>query len=73
MYFDAFFLGRVDTVDRIIRWANKEMEQVWHGDPNLGNAADIFYNIFLIAYIAPFGLCNDETCFSPPVQVCSQV
>ena len=74
MYFDGFFLGRVDTVDRLIRWANKGMEGIWHGDTNLGTSADLFYNILFIFYITPFGLCNDEWyCWGPPVQVCAYI
>ena len=72
MYYDGFFLGRADTVDRIIRWTQKGMEGVWHGDPNLGDPADIFYSIFFIAYGAPFGLSNDQGSSAPPVQVCYQ-
>lgn len=66
---DGFFLGRIDTVDRILRLTRKSMEEIWHADPNLGVAGDIFYDAFFIAYSAPFGLCNDVNCFSPPIQV----
>ena len=69
MYFDGFFFGRIDQTDRILRWIKKEMEGLWHGDPNLGSAADLFYGVLFKGYGSPSGLCNDEGCSGPPIQV----
>ena len=70
MYFDGWFFGRIDEVDRILRWVRKGMEEVWHGDPNLGSpASDLFYGVLFQGYGAPKGLSYDTGSSSPPVQV----
>ena len=73
MYFDTFFINRIDTVDRIVRWADNNMDGVWHADPNLDQEADIFYDTFFIDYSPPYGFCSDQACKGPPVQASSFV
>lgn len=69
MYFDGWFFGRIDEVDRILRWVGKNMEEVWHGDPNLGVSSDLFYGTLFQGYGPPKGFCNGVGCSAPPIQV----
>ena len=73
MGFDGFFFARLDFVDRATRLKNGTMEQIWHGDPSLGNVADIFYGAFFKHYDPPPGFCFDQRCSDPPIQVCFEL
>ena len=54
MGFNAFFLGRIDEVDKIRRVNNSEMEWIWRPfNDSLGSRAEIFTHMMYHQYQPP--------------------
>lgn len=62
MSYDGYFFGRLHYKDKERRMASREMEMVWEGSDDLGEAADIFTGNLFNIYSPPPGFCWDVLC-----------
>lgn len=67
MGFDGLFFGRLDYQDKQERLKGKNMEMIWHGSANLGEAADLFTGALFNTYSPPPGFCFDVLCSDEPI------
>ena len=65
--FDGMFFGRLDYQDKNTRIAERSMEFIWKGSPNLGSRANLFTVALYNTYSPPPGFCFDVLCTDEPI------
>jgi lysosomal alpha-mannosidase len=65
--FDGLFVARIDHQDKRRRLVDKEMEMVFRGNDDIGEASDLLFGVLHNHYSAPSGFCYDVLCSDDPL------